>query len=184
MLVIFACIGCGASEKRTAVPHEEGGGEMDRLLKKAHSMPAAGASALPSGTEATAGAPPAPTPPFSSDTTGKPPTTSPAPPSVAKPTVTAAESPPTKSEAPPPQKTMAVQVAEAELDFESAQDAFSAAGNECASLCKALASMKRATEHLCELTQGGGSNDQKRCTDAKAKLESAQAKVKAACGGC
>ena len=75
-------------------------------------------------------------------------------------------------------------IVQAQIEFIIEEERFLSAGNECGSMCKALASMKRATEHLCELTQGGSGTDQKRCIDAKAKLESAQAKVKASCPAC
>jgi hypothetical protein len=73
-------------------------------------------------------------------------------------------------------------VTRAQGELEDAQTAFTAAGGDCASLCKALASMSRATDHLCELVKEGG--DPKRCDDAKARLDAAQAKVKSTCGGC
>jgi len=195
MLVIFTCIGCGASERPPSVAKKtaaDPGDVMGRLVTRSGPVQAQVASSAPTTTGtggATTSIPTTPTP-GTVDTapkvTTKPPTMAPVPPSPppAKPGVTAAAKGADTNEPPPADKSIAVQMAEAELDFEIAQDAFTAAGNECASLCKALASMKRATEHLCELTQGGSNNDQKRCTDAKAKLETAQAKVKATCGGC
>jgi hypothetical protein len=44
--------------------------------------------------------------------------------------------------------------------------------------------MTNATEHLCELTQGGTLSDQQRCSDARARLDFAKAKVKSSCGTC
>jgi hypothetical protein len=70
----------------------------------------------------------------------------------------------------------------AQAKFNEAESAFAAAGNDCAQLCKALSSMTRATERLCELAKDNG--DDKRCTDATSRLESARAKVKSSCGGC
>jgi hypothetical protein len=69
----------------------------------------------------------------------------------------------------------------AQSSFDDARKTFIAAA-DCVHMCKALTSMSNATTHLCELTQGGG--EQKRCTDAKAKLAAADAKVKSTCGGC
>lgn len=93
--------------------------------------------------------------------------------------------------APPPEKSVKeepalvpidVKMKEAQGDLESAESAFTAAGNDCASLCKALSSMTRATDHLCELAKEA--SEPKRCDDAKARLDAAQSKVKASCGGC
>jgi hypothetical protein len=71
-----------------------------------------------------------------------------------------------------------VDLPSAERAFDDAQKAFAAAGSDCVTLCKALQSMSRATERLCELAGEGD-----RCSDARTKLESARAKVKATCGG-
>lgn len=74
-------------------------------------------------------------------------------------------------------------IAKAQSAFDDAAKVFSSAGvTDCLQLCKALASMTNATEHLCTLVQG--TTDQKRCTDARIKLESAQSKVKSSCGTC
>ena len=75
-------------------------------------------------------------------------------------------------------------VGKAQINFEDASKAFTAAGNDCAQLCKALGSMTNATEHLCDLTRGGTMSDQQRCTDAKTRLDFARAKVKSSCGAC
>jgi len=75
-----------------------------------------------------------------------------------------------------------VRQTKAQGELDDAQAAFTAAGTDCASLCKALASMSRATDHLCELAKEGG--DAKRCDDAKTRLDAAQTKVKSTCGGC
>lgn len=70
-----------------------------------------------------------------------------------------------------------------QISLDQASSAFAAA-NDCASMCKALASMARSTEHLCDLLKGDTSPEQKRCSDAQSKLESARTKVKQTCGGC
>lgn len=71
----------------------------------------------------------------------------------------------------------------ADQDFDQAASQLSAAG-DCASMCKALASMRKAAEHLCALTKDGGDDDKKRCDGAQEKLKSAETKVKSSCGGC
>ena len=48
------------------------------------------------------------------------------------------------------------------VSFDDAAKAFSAAGADCAQLCKALHSMTHATDRLCDLTQGGPATDQQR----------------------
>ncbi len=50
--------------------------------------------------------------------------------------------------------------------------------DDCISACKALASMRRATERLCAIDPGT------RCTDARTKLGTATAKVRSACPAC
>lgn len=74
---------------------------------------------------------------------------------------------------------MSPEIAKAQAQFDQSNQAFMAAGNDCAQLCKALSSMTNATDHLCELT-----GEDKRCTDAKARLDAARAKVKSTCGVC
>jgi hypothetical protein len=54
----------------------------------------------------------------------------------------------------------------------------------CDSMCKALQSMVRAADRICELSRDGTASDQKRCTDAKQKVAEATAKVRAACPDC
>lgn len=55
-----------------------------------------------------------------------------------------------------------------------------AAPDRCALACRALASMARAAESLCEL-QG---DDDGRCRDARARVEGASARVQRACPSC
>lgn len=71
------------------------------------------------------------------------------------------------------------EVQKAQVSVDNAANAFAAAGNDCAQLCKALSSMTNATDHLCELA-----GDDKRCSDAKTRLDAARAKVKSTCGTC
>lgn len=76
------------------------------------------------------------------------------------------------------------ELSKAQISFEDASKSFTAAGSDCAQLCKALHSMTHATDRLCELTQGGSLADQQRCTDARVRLDAAKAKVKSSCGTC
>lgn len=75
-------------------------------------------------------------------------------------------------------------------DMEQAMSAFAeaekalAASPPCETMCKALHSMARAAEHICELARDGTALDQKRCVDARAKVEEATARVRAACPDC
>ena len=55
-----------------------------------------------------------------------------------------------------------------------------ASGDPCATACTALASMERATMHLCGLA---GESDQ-RCEDARARVKSATGRVRASCPMC
>lgn len=87
-----------------------------------------------------------------------------------------------KAKATPTLLPVETRAANAQAELDEAQGAFTAAGGDCAALCKALASMSRATSSLCELVKEGG--DPKRCSDAKARLESAQSKVNSSCGAC
>jgi hypothetical protein len=76
----------------------------------------------------------------------------------------------------------AIQIAAAQANFDDATRQLGAAGGDCTKLCKALASMQRATERLCGLV--AGSTDVRRCTDARSRLTAATAKVNATCGSC
>ncbi len=49
---------------------------------------------------------------------------------------------------------------------------------DCASACRALASLERATDHLCELS------DPSECKEAKDRVVKARDRVTKACGGC
>src|SRR5262249_54223316 len=54
------------------------------------------------------------------------------------------------------------------------------AGDPCATACTALASMTRATTHLCGLTGEGDS----RCEDARTRVRNATDRVRASCPAC
>jgi hypothetical protein len=75
-------------------------------------------------------------------------------------------------------------IGRAQADFDDASRAVELAGNDCAQLCKALASMSNATERLCALANGGTDDDRRRCTDARAKLEAARSRVREKCPAC
>jgi hypothetical protein len=70
--------------------------------------------------------------------------------------------------------------ARAELD--RAQGELEAATGDCAAACRALASMERATLHLCSIADD--TDDQRRCDDARQRLTTARNHVRAACGAC
>jgi len=54
------------------------------------------------------------------------------------------------------------------------------ATDACATACSALASMERATTHLCELA----GDDDSRCASARARVQRASGRVRAACPVC
>ena len=72
----------------------------------------------------------------------------------------------------------------AQSGFDESARAFAAAGSDCAQMCRALASMQRAAEHLCELTKDGGDLDRKRCTEARDHVGNARDRVQSSCGAC
>jgi hypothetical protein len=70
----------------------------------------------------------------------------------------------------------------ARADVDRAQLDFDAAMTSCESACRALASMDRATTHLCSFADER--DDQRRCDDARQRLAAARGRVRAACGAC
>jgi hypothetical protein len=70
--------------------------------------------------------------------------------------------------------------ARAELD--RAQRDLEAAASDCEAACRALASMERATSHLCSLADEDA--DRRRCDDARGRLAEARKRVRGACGTC
>ncbi len=63
-------------------------------------------------------------------------------------------------------------------DFEAEQQALeSASTQDCATACKALESLARAAQHICEVAP-------EHCDEAKAKLRAATDRVHAACPQC
>ncbi|HEY3819471.1 MAG TPA: MYXO-CTERM sorting domain-containing protein [Polyangiaceae bacterium] len=75
---------------------------------------------------------------------------------------------------PAPTSNNDVDVVQAELD----RDYVQALSSDCALACRALESMKRATERLCALDPGD------RCASAKKKLDDATIHVRSACPAC
>jgi hypothetical protein len=71
----------------------------------------------------------------------------------------------------------------AQRAFDTASAAIEAAGGSCETMCKALASMQRAADRLCEIA-ASDVGESKRCEDARARVESARKKVTTQCGGC
>jgi hypothetical protein len=56
------------------------------------------------------------------------------------------------------------------------------AGTTCDAVCRALRSMERATERLCDIASGDA--EMETCEQARARVEEARRRVKAACGEC
>jgi hypothetical protein len=72
--------------------------------------------------------------------------------------------------------------AAARTELQRAQADLEASAGECAGACRALASMERATEHLCQLS--GEDDDRRRCDDARKRLSDARDRVRRQCGAC
>jgi len=67
-------------------------------------------------------------------------------------------------------------------DLDRAERELLASAGDCASACRALASMDRATGHLCALV--GSEDDRARCEEAKTKVLTARERVRSTCGVC
>ena len=73
----------------------------------------------------------------------------------------------------------------ARADFDEASHQLDASMNECAAACRALASMERATAHLCDIAEHGENDDDRpTCDDARKKLHAARDRVRRACSSC
>jgi hypothetical protein len=68
------------------------------------------------------------------------------------------------------------------VDLERSERELGASAGDCATACRALASMERATTQICSLT--GEVGDDGRCDDARRRLLSAKDRVRSACGDC
>jgi hypothetical protein len=80
--------------------------------------------------------------------------------------------------------TIADDIPHAKVAFDQSEAAFNASGTDCAQMCKALASMQRAADHLCDLTKDGADLEKQKCTDARARVTTAKDRVSKMCGGC
>ena len=74
-----------------------------------------------------------------------------------------------------------VETNRARAELKQAEAELEAAQGNCASACKALASMERATDHLCGVVTP---EEQRVCEDARKKLASSRERVRAECGEC
>ncbi len=63
---------------------------------------------------------------------------------------------------------------------QSTADSASASASPCVTACKALASMDRATSHICSLA----GNEDSRCTNARERVRSATERVRQNCSDC
>jgi len=70
----------------------------------------------------------------------------------------------------------------ARAELGQAQQDLEAAASDCSAACRALASMERATQHLCELA--AEPDDRGRCDDARQRLHTARERIRSACGAC
>jgi hypothetical protein len=70
----------------------------------------------------------------------------------------------------------------ARTELGQAQRDLEAAASDCSAACRALASMERATLHLCELA--ADPDDRGRCDDARQRLHTARERIRSACGTC
>ena len=70
-----------------------------------------------------------------------------------------------------------VRLAEARRDFDIATSE-----RDCARACRALESMERAKEQVCELAHSP--DERRECATAGEQVDKARAKVQSACGGC
>ena len=66
----------------------------------------------------------------------------------------------------------------ARQDFQTSEHDFQVAATDCQAACKALASLERAANHLCAVSEPD------ECTDARARVDRARRAVSQQCGGC
>jgi hypothetical protein len=127
--------------------------------------PEAPASSAPAPADAPAGA-------------GAYPTATPATPQPSQPPAGA----PPATMAPPAENAAGSGRDAARSEFARAQSDLEAASTDCVAACRALASMERAAQHLCDLA--GDPDDQNRCNDARRKVVAARERIRSACGTC
>ncbi len=70
-------------------------------------------------------------------------------------------------------------VDDAETALSAAASELASAGDDCTTACKALASMERASDRICELN--GPDDPGERCKDARVRLETARKRVQDRC---
>jgi hypothetical protein len=78
-------------------------------------------------------------------------------------------------------------IARAKVDIDRAERELLTSAGDCAAACRALASMERATGHLCALSHSaaaGAEDERARCDEATAKVLSARERVRSTCGVC
>lgn len=67
-------------------------------------------------------------------------------------------------------------------DFELGERELQTAAGDCATACRALASMERATSQLCSIAELP--DDRRRCDDARRRLLAARDRVRGTCSAC
>jgi len=72
-------------------------------------------------------------------------------------------------------------LADALSAFDQAQVRLSAGGNDCRTACRALGSMRRSADRICELEPTGSDS---RCERARQRLRDAEKRVHSGCGEC
>lgn len=125
------------------------------------------------GDEETESRPPGGPPPAYAPGTAPEPAGQPAPPDAKPPPVTQPSGAPDRIEA-------ALRDARAGVDRARAQ--LEASMSDCTNACRALASLERATGHLCNLATQA--DDRRRCEDAKTRVFQARDRIRASCGTC
>jgi hypothetical protein len=98
----------------------------------------------------------------------------------ATPTTTLPQSVPSPEPDAPAGRAASLRAARSEV--ERAQRELDLAMNDCASACRALGSMERATGHLCDLASEA--DDRQRCEDAKSAVRRAREKIRGTCRAC
>lgn len=92
------------------------------------------------------------------------------------------ETPAPATEPPNSERRREAALRNARSELEAASRELDLATGECGSACRALASMERATGHICNLASDDG--DRRRCEDAKAKVARARDRIRSSCGTC
>jgi hypothetical protein len=70
----------------------------------------------------------------------------------------------------------------ARAELSQAERDLELSASDCTAACRALASMERATGHLCDLASD--LPDRRSCEDAKTKVLAARDRIRASCGTC